>query len=50
MLLHELCIKKLDIFAFASIEISVLYSNSETKLFISLSSDTRSIVGRALLW
>ena len=48
MLPNELLFKKLEIFACAFIEASVLYSNHETKFVISLVPDTRSITGRAL--
>ena len=48
MLVNELLIKKLERFTCASIENSVLYSNSETKFVISLASDARSITAKEL--
>ena len=48
MVLNELLVKKLEIFACAFIEISVLYSNNETKFVTSLAPNSRSITGKEL--
>ena len=48
MLLNELLIKKLERFTYVAIEISILYSNSETKFVIALASDARSITAKEL--
>ena len=48
MLLNGFIIKKLEIFPCAFREISVMYSNTETKFVISLAPDTRLITGKEL--